>query len=114
MEYNKNILLNSFEIHKATWKPDDLHKVCAILNTQGGSMTFGTRIKPLDKLRHLIEKKLKRIGPSTDNLITLSNITAEDGIIMSVYLSTSLMFHVIFKHLEVINTIIIALCPKRR
>lgn len=79
MEYNKNILLNSFEIHKATWKPDDLHKVCAILNTQGGSMTFGTRIKPLDKLRHLIEKKLKRIGPSTDNLITLSNITAEDG-----------------------------------
>lgn len=60
MEYNKNILLNSFEIHKATWKPDDLHKVCAILNTQDGSMTFGTRIKPLDKLRHLIEKKVEK------------------------------------------------------
>lgn len=56
MEYNKNIMLNSFEIHKTSWKPNDLQKVCAMLNTQGGSITFGTRIKPLDKLRLLIEK----------------------------------------------------------
>lgn len=79
MEYNKSIQLNSFEIKKSTWKPNDLQKVCAMLNTQGGSITFGTTVKPLDKLRDLIEKKLRRIGPSTDNLISLSTIIDEDG-----------------------------------
>ena len=50
-----------------------------MLNSQGGSITFGTTVKPLDKLRGLIEKKLRRIGPSTGNLISLISITDEEG-----------------------------------
>lgn len=79
MEYNKNVQLSSFELTKNTWKPNDLQKVCAMLNSQGGSITFGTTVKPLDKLRGLIEKKLRRIGPSTGNLISLISITDEEG-----------------------------------
>jgi hypothetical protein len=78
MEYNKYIQLRSFEIKKSTWKPNDLQKVCAMLNTQGGSLTLGTKVKPVDKLTNLIEKKIRRIGPSTDNLISLSTIIDEE------------------------------------
>lgn len=64
-------------ITHSSWKSKDLTKICAFLNTNGGVITYtlsqGDTYSSIDRLKLLINKKLKKIGPEIEGLVYVSD-----------------------------------------